>query len=145
MSYEFDDLDLELIEKCRTGVEYLNDGAPLKDALEEDDIEYAIRLIVDIAESLASVNSESMKNELVAGVAANARNDTPTGWQPIETAPKDQTPIDIWANGRRMPNMSRFGVDNKDVYFDATTSECVFIVVVTHWMPLPTPPQGEPL
>ena len=69
----------------------------------------------------------------------------PTGWQPIETAPKDQTPIDIWANGRRMPNMSRFGVDNKDVYFDATTSECVFIVVVTHWMPLPTPPQGEPL
>ena len=50
MSYEFDNLDLALIEKYRKAVEYLENGDPLKDVLEEEDIGAAIRLIVEMAD-----------------------------------------------------------------------------------------------
>jgi hypothetical protein len=66
-----------------------------------------------------------------------------TDWQPIETAPRDGTVIDLWFAGewsRRMP--------------DACWSEalkawivagrgCSYLEspLITHWMPLPTSPQ----
>ena len=49
-----------------------------------------------------------------------------TGWQPIETAPKDGVCKDIWVDGfGRIPN-----VHNHSSYRDAT-----------HWMPRPTAPE----
>ena len=50
MNYEFDKLDLVLIKKYRKAVEYLENGDPLKDVLEQEDIEAAIRLIVEVAD-----------------------------------------------------------------------------------------------
>jgi hypothetical protein len=46
--YEFDSLDLNLLAKCEIAVEYINEGDPLKDALDNSDIEDAIKLLVEL-------------------------------------------------------------------------------------------------
>lgn len=80
-------------------------------------------------------------------------------WQPIETAPKDRTRIDLW--------IVKFGVDNKPLrgwrVADAFWNEHAWVVwcltrmpdgtdetdeyaiadTATHWMPLPEPPPGS--
>lgn len=43
--YEPDDLDPELLVKVRDAVACLDDGAPLKDAMDPDEIDDAIRLL----------------------------------------------------------------------------------------------------
>ncbi len=48
MKYELDSLDWQLFEKCEKAVEYDDDGAPIKDVLDPDDIVEAIRLLVTI-------------------------------------------------------------------------------------------------
>jgi hypothetical protein len=63
-------------------------------------------------------------------------------WQPIETAPKDGTVIDVWC-----PSIGRM----TDVYWLGMPSSCWFsrnafvnsIVEPTHWQPLPEPPKGS--
>jgi hypothetical protein len=81
-------------------------------------------------------------------------------WQPIETAPKDGTPILLWADDARIeaysdhPKWGRVAFDYKP------TPPCPFVgfwsrknywqlahytafdYVPTHWMPLPEPPNG---
>lgn len=63
-------------------------------------------------------------------------------WQPIETAPKDGTEIDLWAGGFRFPDSKYY----KDAWRywgpdDYDSQEWVKIIhPVTHWMPLPKPP-----
>ena len=52
--YELDDLDRALLAACRKGVEYLDNGDPLKDVLDGDDIEAAVRLLVDLVDSPAA-------------------------------------------------------------------------------------------
>lgn len=72
-------------------------------------------------------------------------------WQPIETAPKDGTFIDVWCSGLHNPA----GARETDAYWDGTQWMCKmferggpftvgFYVTdkPTHWMPLPPPPQG---
>ena len=86
-------------------------------------------------------------------------NSSATVWQPIETAPKDGTRIDVWLSKsrRRVTNCywgrpshtcgenegycdscpDRDGwVDGEDFMNGYTDEE------PTHWMPLPTPPQA---
>jgi hypothetical protein len=80
-------------------------------------------------------------------------------WQPIETAPKDGTLIDLWVQSKgpvsrdsdeqcvyvefRVPGAQRWGGEwlnadgNPHSDLDGFTN-----VEVTHWMPLPSPPSG---
>lgn len=72
-------------------------------------------------------------------------------WQPIETAPRDfTTNIDIWANGKRVPDCfwGRPTYSNSKgytwVHVDGYDSEGKVTSPVnnpTHWMPLPEPPE----
>lgn len=74
-------------------------------------------------------------------------------WEPIETAPKDGTSVDLWAQGQRWAN-KRWG--RHDPFSDAPFGPEHWIAVTaprgepigfryiepTHWMPLPSPPVG---
>ena len=81
-------------------------------------------------------------------------------WQPIETAPKDGTQIDVWAKGYRIPDV-KWGTPPHVCYGgycdSCPTRECWYDAnglaldedsgeEPTHWMPLPPPPalaEGE--
>ena len=56
-------------------------------------------------------------------------------WQPIETAPKDGTIIDLWVPG--------FGRLVDQWWDDGAWSGVVSNSEVSHWMPLPSPPGEE--
>lgn len=65
-------------------------------------------------------------------------------WQPIGTAPKDGTPVDLWCrvrNGRpvRLTNMwftpsTGWRTDKRNEWKEQIAKDA------THWMPLPPPP-----
>lgn len=70
-------------------------------------------------------------------------------WQPIETAPKDGTPVDVWVVGysdepMRITNAS-FGnghwwfYDDHDAHQIDGNAGCL-PSEVTHWLPIPEPP-----
>lgn len=69
-------------------------------------------------------------------------------WQPIETAPKDGTLVDLWADGERLPDCFWFAPEWSDEEEHcwrqkyAETVGCSFAVMVapSHWMPQPQPP-----
>jgi len=48
MKYELDDFDLRVLQLCEEAIEYDDNGDPIKDVLDEDDIVAAIRLLVTI-------------------------------------------------------------------------------------------------
>lgn len=57
-----------------------------------------------------------------------------SAWQPIETAPRDGTPVDLWhKSGGRIP----------ETWWDAE-DQCWSCAMddtdMTHWMPMPSPP-----
>jgi hypothetical protein len=62
-------------------------------------------------------------------------------WQPIESAPKDGTKVDVWCEGKvplRIPNAYFYeerwlhSFNGMRIWHDPT-----------HWMPLPPPPSEE--
>lgn len=73
-------------------------------------------------------------------------------WQPIETAPKDGTPVDLWCCPPSHA-LSTGGGRTPDCWFsngtwwewcevDAGDDQCRRAVHnATHWMPLPEPPK----
>ena len=58
-----------------------------------------------------------------------SRADLAPQWQPIESAPRDGTIIDVWVPGHGR---------ECDVWYDDGWS---FPVIPTHWMPIPAPPK----
>jgi hypothetical protein len=59
-------------------------------------------------------------------------------WQPIETAPRDGTPVDLWHKvGARIPET---WWDAEDCCWSCAMDDSEF----THWMPMPHPPQPAP-
>ena len=80
-----------------------------------------------------------------AKVASNAQLGA---WLPIETAPKDGIPVDLWrpdwtgnvAKGRRCPNMKWVQLSRLNGFFDPVESGPCAVRDATHWMPLPAPP-----
>lgn len=68
------------------------------------------------------------------------------GWRPIETAPKDGTPVDLWRGEwkERAVNMRRVELRHDNVFYEAIESGPTCVRDATHWMPLPAPPTTEP-
>lgn len=79
-------------------------------------------------------------------------------WQPIETAPRDGTVIDLWiecrlqvVNSYRAPNCTWVDIDDRRLVYSGwvITNNQWFpdhflsteLLVPTHWMPLPEPPK----
>lgn len=70
-------------------------------------------------------------------------------WQPIETAPKDGTKFDAWADGGyRITGVFWNGTSysvawwNREYEIDCT-SPLASYDALTHWMPLPAPPPSD--
>lgn len=67
----------------------------------------------------------------------------PDVWQPIETAPKDGTVIDIWTTNRgRIVNVAYTLDDFDGTYYWGCENGGVY--EPTHWMPLPDSPTTQP-
>lgn len=73
-------------------------------------------------------------------------------WQPIETAPKDGTKVDIWAKCWRAYYDDFVGQRFPDCWWsrgDSMVNRPAYWVNVgdgwhaTHWRPIPDPPVGE--
>lgn len=81
-------------------------------------------------------------------IAKAAWNESPRHqWRPIESAPKDGTLIDLWAecwdaNGkmvfRRIPNCHWYEDKNRSGWVGLYSAE-----YPTHWMPIPEPPEEK--
>ncbi len=64
-------------------------------------------------------------------------------WQPIETAPKDGTPVDIFRpswGGEWCTDMCRVDLGDGNVFYEQTKSGPSCVRDAPHWMPLPNPP-----
>jgi hypothetical protein len=65
-----------------------------------------------------------------------------TGWQPIETAPKDGTQVLLWIDGiEPRPRISFWSERGSDSGWYSVQSRHFIATIVTHWMPLPTAPR----
>jgi hypothetical protein len=62
-------------------------------------------------------------------------------WQPIETAPKDGTLIDLWTPAGRLTDYG-WGLDGAECW--THPDGYVADAQPTHWMPLPPPPASYP-
>jgi hypothetical protein len=67
------------------------------------------------------------------------------GWQPIETAPKDGTVIDLWCGGERYADCQWYKNEWREYRYDDFDSLALLPVerLPTHWMPLPTAPKDK--
>ena len=71
-------------------------------------------------------------------------------WQPIETAPRDSTPILVTGcNGGRVILYAQFFEERADESFKGPgwlgcfEGMQMWLAEPTHWMPLPTPPEAD--
>lgn len=65
-------------------------------------------------------------------------------WQPIETAPKDGTTIDLWLQAGERIADARWNRDAWRFWCQDEFESMDWIKIVgraTHWMPLPEPPK----
>ena len=74
-------------------------------------------------------------------------------WQPIETAPRDGTPVllwDLWSPWKELPCnvvVARWFINEKFTYWQLVDSATADeypgnnAIDPTHWMPLPEPPK----
>lgn len=75
----------------------------------------------------------------------------PSGWMPIETAPKDGTEMLLWEVGSNVPVIGSW-YDRRERWYASTEhyntdgDACVIDTLwsdgIQHWMPLPQPPEA---
>ena len=96
-----------------------------------------------------------LTDALASAIAAlRAQPPAPSGWQPIETAPKDGTLVDLFVDGHREADCCWHRLDWEIAHLQwptdsmgwATWSERDgeygrFDPAPTHWQPFPAPPQ----
>ena len=71
-------------------------------------------------------------------------------WQSIDTAPKDETPVDLWVpylsddlgRGRREPNMRREDCGGCNVFYMAVYAGPGCVRNASHWMPISDAPEA---
>lgn len=82
-------------------------------------------------------------DELLAllGLGAPPTQTEPHAWQPIETAPKDGTIIDLWRNGERLTGYRWKEQARNTGFFEGIPYGLSCVRDASHWMPLPVPPQ----
>ena len=83
-------------------------------------------------------------------LAALTRERDALTWQPIETAPRDSTPILVTGcNGGRVILYAQFFEERADEAFKGPgwlgcfEGMQMWLAEPTHWMPLPTPPEAD--
>ena len=71
-------------------------------------------------------------------------------WQPIATAPKDGTPVDLWRKwgnsvsiGERLTNMRRVELSPTNSFYEPVLSGPSCVRNATHWMPIPAAPKEK--
>ena len=68
-------------------------------------------------------------------------------WQPIKTAPKDATPVDLWASnedgGYPLSNYKRVCLSKGNTFYDPVAGGICCVRCATHWRPRPLPPESE--
>jgi hypothetical protein len=57
MIYELDSLDLKLLKKCRKAASFIEDGIPLKDVLNEEDLSELVYLLITIIDTEQKENN----------------------------------------------------------------------------------------
>lgn len=68
-------------------------------------------------------------------------------WLPIETAPKDGTPVDIWRpswGGERCTNMRRTDLGSGNIFYEPISDGPSCVRDATHWAPIPPAPKETP-
>lgn len=63
-------------------------------------------------------------------------------WLPIATAPKDGTPIDLWVDGRRVPDASYHAIAVGSPTGRWWCNGALVLDTPTHYRELPAPPEG---
>ncbi len=63
-------------------------------------------------------------------------------WRPIEEAPRDGTPVDLWSpeHGGRLTNYRFRKITKDNTFFEPVNGGYTCVREPTHFMPLPAPP-----
>ena len=104
-------------------------------------------LLQKIREAVGDADGKLMHDELVARIAANSQAAIPK-WQDICTAPKRVQVLllgQYWIDGKGVITTPVAGKWSDFSQRWEITSSAYSGIRPTHWMPLPEPPQGEPL
>lgn len=66
-------------------------------------------------------------------------------WRPIETAPRDNTPVDLWVPDKdeRLANYVRIERSPTNVFYDPVYAGVCCVRNASHWMPIPSAPNGR--
>lgn len=75
----------------------------------------------------------------------------PSGWRPIETAPKDDTEVLLWEVGSNVPVIGSWydrrerwcaSTEHYNTDGDACVIDTLWSDGIQHWQPLPQPPEA---
>ena len=110
---------------------------------EHPPLEEGRKELADLRTRIAELEDRLEKSALVNGrLLEDIDNlETTTTWQPIKTAPKDGTEI------RLLGRIKKEYIGHWDKEFSVWSvrphSEGFFVIMPTHWMPLPKPPEEK--